>query len=199
MKPTHDLWRELAGSVCDELLRSRESALVHLFDEEPNIQIAAINICDTFWNCSSSATFTDACRTLAATDPDDAVRIHAIEKYGKAFQSSHSPSASQFLADLICDKKNSEEVLQSAYWALRQVQLGLTEEDVVKRSICLAKSLVRKAQNATISEDQLKTTFLCGGRFSDTVWDFADQIDWEFVQQHASGENKAGSTSLKEN
>ena len=112
-------------------------------------------------------------------------RVHAIDAFGRSFQTTQDASASQFVADLVKDSKSSEEVRRAAYWALRQIQLGLTDEEIVRRLVPLAKEVLRK-NPAGATEEQFKQTLLCGGRFPENVWNTSEQIDWDFVDRHAS-------------
>jgi hypothetical protein len=183
---TQEVWKDMAGPFYDELVQSKEKALTHLSNPDSHVRIAAISVCDLLWNCSVDAAFVDACRTMARTDPDDSVRIHAIEAYGKALQSSQDRAASQFLADLVKARMNSEQVRMAAYWALREIQMGSTDHDVIKRAISLLKLGSRQLPTAK-TEEQLKHELCADGHHVAGVnWDFADQIDWDFVNRYAS-------------
>ena len=182
---THEVWKELAGSRYDQLVASKEIALGLLFDADRNVRIAAINVCDSYWKCSSDIEFVTACRKIAALDNDDSVRAHAIRSLGTALRSSKERLTSGFLANLVTDEDSSDEVRKAAYWALREIQFGLTEEDVVKRSISLMR-LAMRSLSTEMTEDDVKAVMLCNGRFPETTWGSADQIDWDFVKEHAS-------------
>jgi hypothetical protein len=182
MNATTDVWKDLAGNCYPELVRSKESALAHLFDTDSNVRIAAINICDRLWNCSADQEFVVACRRIADADIDDSVRVHAVSKLGKTLQSSKDRSTSLFLAQIVKSANISEDLRRAAYWALREVQFGLTEEDNVKRTISLIKMVLRKKPKG-MSEEQVKNSLFGGGQFSNIDWNTADQIDWGFVNQ----------------
>lgn len=182
MSVTSQVWKELAGPHYGELILSKKAALAHLFSADRNVRIASIHICDQVWECSSDTEFVNACQRIAATDADDSVRVHAIEAFGRAFQSSQDPAASEFLAGIVRNRNSSEEVRKTAYWALREVQMGLSEEDTVKRTISLMKVAIRKLPMG-VTETQVKQLLLCGGRFPESTWDSADQIDWGFVNR----------------
>lgn len=186
-KLRHEVWKDLAGSLYDELVQSEERAMAHLFDADRNLRIAAIDICHSVWNCSANVGFLNACQDVAAADPDDSVRTHALEIFGAALESSQDPSACQFLADLAKDGTNPEEVRRAAYWALREVQLGLTEEDNIKRLASAMKLALRRAPMG-MAEQEVKRAVLCNGYFPEAVWDCADEIDWDFVDRYASHE-----------
>ena len=127
----------------------------------------------------------DSCRRLANTDPDDLLREHAASSLGTARCASQDRSTSQFLAALAKNGVTPQHVRMAAYWALREVQLGLTEEDLVRRSAALMKILMCILPTG-ISEEDAKRTALCDGRFADGVWDTAEQIDWNFVDKFLS-------------
>ena len=185
MRETDETWRELAGPLYDELIRSKEAALSRLFAPERDVRIAAIHICQSTWQCSTDSRFLDSCRRLANTDPDDLVREHAASSLGMALCASQDRSTSQFLAALAKNGVTPQHVRMAAYWALREVQLGLTEEDLVRRSAALMKIAMRRLPTG-ISEEDAKRTALCDGRFADGVWDTAEQIDWNFVDKFLS-------------
>ena len=185
MKLAHEVCKELAGSLYDKLVQSKENAMAHLFDADHNVRKAAFYICDSVWKCSADIDFVNACRIIGVTDPDESVRVHAIGSYGKALQSSQDPAASQFLADLVKDRRISSGVREAAYWALREIQLGLTEEDNVTQLASLLKIALSK-MSMNMTEEQVKTTLLSHGRYPESIWDSADKIDWSFVEKYAS-------------
>lgn len=182
---TEAVWKDLAGPLYDELVQSTQAAMAHLFDPSSDIRFVALDICDRLWDCSGDVEFVDACRQIAATDPDDSVRARAIESFGKAFRSSKNPSASQFLADIVKDSKRSDGVRTTAFRALREIQLGLTEDDEMKRTISLMKASLRKIP-WLMSEDEARHILLGAGYYPNMDWDSVDEIDWAFVDQYAS-------------
>jgi hypothetical protein len=127
----HEVWKALAGPYYDELVQSQEKSIAHLSHVDSQVRMAAINICDLFWDCSTDGAFVEACRAIAMTDPDEFVRSLAIGAFGKAFQSSRDPVASQFLAGVVKASETSARVRMAAYWALREVQIGSTLQDKV--------------------------------------------------------------------
>ncbi|MFL5245219.1 MAG: HEAT repeat domain-containing protein, partial [Gemmataceae bacterium] len=157
----------------------------HLFDPNPTVRKAAIGICDIHWNCSSDMGFINACRELAGSDPDQSVRADAIRSLGKALESSRDPSASHFLANVVKDGDKSQEERAAAYWALREIHLGLTEQDNVKRSISLMKLALPRLEMG-MTEEEVKQTLLGRGQFAYIDWDSVDLIDWDFVNQFVS-------------
>lgn len=186
MKVTDEVWKDLAGPLYEELLKSKKIALAHLAHPDPKVRAAAIKICDFTWRCSADIDFVTACRNLAASDPADLVRVSAISSFGKALGSSQDRSASQFLADMVIDPKSPEQVQQAAYWALREIQFGFTPEDFVKRSITPLKNVAAKKAMSTTEIENIKQAMLCGTVFPESFWDSPDQIDWKFVARYAS-------------
>src|SRR5262245_14773018 len=185
MSATIEALKDLAGPLYDELIESKAKAMARLLDPASSIRIAAINICDVVWHCLGEPVFVNTCRTIAAADPDDSVRVHAIGAFGRALRSSQDHPSSQFLANLVRNKESSEEVRMAAYWALREVQLGLTDEDCTGRSISLIKLASRRLQKG-ITPEQHKRLLLGGAGFPKAGWDSVDQIDWDFVDRYAS-------------
>jgi hypothetical protein len=185
MKAIHEVWREFAGAQFDELMRNQDSAFEHLNSPNKNVRIAAINICDFVWHASTKPEFVAACRRIAESDPDVAVRIHGIEAYGRAMESTRDPLASRFLANLVKDTKSPDDVRRAAYWALREVQWGVPEVEHVQRLAGLMRSGLRRNTTA-LSEEQIKSILLGGGRYPEALWDSAEQIDWALVDRCAS-------------
>jgi hypothetical protein len=131
--------------------------------------------------------FIAACQTLALTDPDDSVRTEAIASFGKAHESTRDPFASQFLASISKNTGNTQNVRAAAYWALRVIQMGVTEEDLVKGAIRLVK-LAASRMPTKIDEKISREILLADGRFPTTLWNTADEIDWDYVNQYAAGQ-----------
>ncbi len=106
---------------------------------------------------------------------------------GFIYRAAADESISRFLTDLLKDNGTPRRVRLAAYWALREVQLGLTEEDLVKRGICAVKPLLEKNVKMEMSADEMRRALLCGGRYPDSFWDSAETIDWNFVGKFVSG------------
>ena len=185
MGASHEQWKHLAGSAYGGLMSSKESAMAGLNDADSNVRIAAIHICGTNWDCSKDPAFADACRALAETDQSDAVRYHAIGALGHSFRSSQDPTISRFLADLATHDKAAEDVRQAAYWALREIQTGLNDEDLVKQFIRVTKAVVCRMPPHK-AKQHLNETLRVLSQVSDLDWESGDQIDWEFVSRFVS-------------
>jgi HEAT repeats len=177
-----DVWKAMAGSSYDELLRSKESAIAHVFDANSDVRSAAISICELHWRCYSDDRFVDACRKIAATDCNEAVRVHAIGALGTALRSSGDNRASQFLADTVKDDRSAHDVRIAAYWALREVQMGPIDRDVIKRSIRLG-GLVLAKMPLGAERDRIERALQV---MSSVATEGTDQIDREFVERFAS-------------
>jgi hypothetical protein len=180
---THETWKDLAGSSYDKLMESKDAALATLAHPNGNVRIAAIHICDSVWHCAKQDEFVRACRQMAAEDPDEVVRAHAIGMYGKAMRLTKDLAASRFLADLVKRGGTSQDLRKASYWALREVQMGLTEEDTIRRTISVLKLGFHKLP-MPLSEQDIKSAL--GSYFSKIDWDSVDVIDWDFVCQYAS-------------
>ncbi len=187
MKETEEVWRGLAGPLYDALVENREAAFLHIFNTDWKVRIAAIHVCQSAWQGSADRRFVDACRQLAGNDPNDLVRQVAIHSFGEALRSSKDVSACRFLAAIVNSALNSEQVRRAAYFALREVHLGLTEEDFVRSNAALMKEALHELPLG-MSEEEVKRVVLCGGRFPGNVWDTAEKIDWDFVEQFANRE-----------
>lgn len=185
MDETHDIWRRAAGAAYEDLVRSKETALRHLFDEDWKVQAAAISICQFTWRCLADARFVDACRELAATAANDRVRAGALSAFGEALRSSQDASESRFLAGIVTDVRNSKYVRMAAYWALREVQFGRTEEDSVKQMVIDAKEALATLPTG-LTEEDAKRIVLCRGRYPESLWETADSIDSDFVNKFAA-------------
>ena len=192
MDPNLQIWKKLAGSLFDKLAESAEHCLTHISDPDRDVRIAAIGMCSLTWERSDKE-FISACCQIAVTDPDHSVRTHAIGAIGRALRATRNEDVSHFLADLVKHEK-IEGVCLEAYWALREIQLGLNEEDVVRRVACMSKSMWRDVDirdaisnhfGLPVGNDPpFKRDFL--GGYPETVWDSSEQIDWEFVNRFAS-------------
>lgn len=178
--------KNLVGPVYEELVRSKETVLAHIFHADRNVRIAAIYLCDLFWKCPKDVEFLDAYRKTAATDPDDAVRRVAVGLLGATLEGTRDLSTSQFLADTVKDSRTSAELREAAYSALRQVQLGLNLKEITRDAIAHRKLMLRKGVETRISEQETKEAFLDAGSFPESFWETADQIDWIFVDHFAS-------------
>ena len=185
MDETREVWRGLAGPLYEDIMQSKGTALANLSHMDKNVRIAAISICCRHWDCSRDADFLNACRTIAATDPDGSVRGEAIDAIGEALEGSQDASVSRFLADLAADADAADDVRRRAYLALRAIQVGLTEQEIARRAAVLMKLALRKLPLG-ITEEEAKKAALCGGRFPEGVWDSAEEIDWNFVGRFAS-------------
>jgi hypothetical protein len=182
---TQKLWKALAGPLYEELLRSKETAFAHIFDANDDIRIAAIQIFDSHWNGSMDVEFQTACREIATSDSSDSVRVSAIGSIGKAMQCSRDANVSRLLADITKGNSASDRVRHAAYWALREVQSGTCEKDVMLRLASCMKFAMRAM---SMTEDQIKAAVPYPGDYAKNVWDSAEQIDWTFVNQYASQE-----------
>lgn len=179
-----EILKELAGPHFGRLAHRKDVAMAYLNDEDPNVRIAAIRLCDRIWNCSDDPHFLDACRTIAAADPVVSVCVHAIDTLGRAFRATKNPGLSTYLVSIVKDDTRPDRVRKAAYFALREVQIGLTEMEMVIRQIATTKSALRELPTA-VNEERAKRALLCGGRLPEDLWDSADQIDWSFVDTFA--------------
>ncbi|MCE9561781.1 MAG: HEAT repeat domain-containing protein [Planctomycetes bacterium] len=182
MSLSQDIYKDLAGSSYPDLIQNKGAAFAYLSSPNRDLRVAAINVFATLWNKPIDPDFVNICRTIAASDPIAFVRIQAIEALGPVFQSSRDESISQFFANLVNDPTQSLEARQAAYWALREVQLGVLEVDQIKR-LCSVMKLGLSEDPNFGTENEIKRTLLCGGHFPESVWDSADEIEWDFVNQ----------------
>lgn len=152
------------------------------------IRLAAILVCESTWNCAASPKVIAACREIAASNAHDSFRICAIETLSRALSANKSADVSSFLANLIFEAKNSADLRVSAYWALREVQFGLSDtsfDNSLKGLFCSVKSILHDKPGEFL-EDEVKSNLLGEGRIPDELWDSAEAIDWDFVAKFAT-------------
>jgi hypothetical protein len=177
---------ELAGDHYNEMMQSEVACLRYLVATDYRVRVAAILICESRWKCSSSIKLIEACCEIANSNTHDSIRICAIDVFGRALRGSKSPNAAQFLADLIYGCTNSANIRQAAYWALRDIQFGDADPDCYKGIIREAKLYLRSFPDR-LSENQVRTNLL-GRLLPESVWESAEEIDWEFVSQFRSSQ-----------
>jgi hypothetical protein len=182
LKGRRAYWRNTAGDAYPELVRSKDAAMAQMRHPDPKVRITAISMCDIHWKCSGESTFRAALQELVVNDPDESVRRTAIDSLGGAFRKTQDPVVSHLLADLAARADLSQELRRIAYWALREVQLGMTPLDLVKRRIRETK-LLYDAQGARGVPAAVKRSLLRGGRVPKSVWESAGEIDLEFVNR----------------
>ena len=184
MEPYERICKALAGSLFEDLIHNRQSALRNLHNSDEKVRLASIVICQLVWNCSDGD-FLAACQTLAAHDGNKDVRIQAIRSMGDSLTGKSESGPSTFLADLVMSDRTPSDLRLEAYWALRRIQLGDIEEDRMKRRICLIKS--ESAQYSLHQIEDLKRGALPAEAQSGFLWDSAEAIDYEFVRRFATG------------
>lgn len=179
MISTKQIWKDLAGSAYTKLVQSRELAIAHLNDRDSRVRIASLHICRTVWNCISDDDYLDACRRMAEGDPVDEVRVHAIGLYANGLRGTRDRDAKRLLALLVQDQDNSDATRLEAYWGLREVEFGLTEEDVVNRTFSLMKRVLSK--KFLPDEEQVMHEVSATASQIGIDLESVDSIDWEFV------------------
>jgi len=115
-------------------------------------------------------------------DPDARVRNVAIDSLGAAYRDTKDPDVSHLLADIVLRADLSKDLRLVAYWALREVQLGVTSEDLVKKGVRFAKLAYERPGGGGVPV-QVKRTLLRNGRLPESVWDSAGEIDFDFVKR----------------
>ena len=181
---------ELAGVHYSMLMRDKQSAMELLSSPDYKIRLAAVLVCESTWNCAANPKVIAACRDIATSNAHDSFRICAIETLSRALSASKSPEASSFLAKLIFGDKNSTGLRVSAYWALREVQFGLSDtsfDNFLKGLFCSVKSILHDKPNE-FPEEQVKAQLLARGHVPEELWNSAEEIDWDFVSQFATSE-----------
>lgn len=173
----------LAGGSYMEMIERPDAARDHLTDPDPNVRVAALVICVRNWNWQADRGFLDQCRQMAATDRDDSVRAQAIAILGTALGSSKDVSTSRFLADLAREESNPEPVRRAAFVALREIQEGFSESVAFGQLASVVNEMITRHPDS--SEIRALQRSLREG---------SDQIDWEFVNRHASASRSSPST-----
>lgn len=179
---THAYWRTTAGDAYVGLVHSKDASISLMNDANPAVRITAISVCDLHWKCSGDQNFRATCQRLAMNDPDERVRNVAIDSLGAAYRDTKDPDVSHLLADTVLRADLSKDLRLVAYWALREVQLGVTSEDLVKKGIHFAKLLHERPGDGGVPA-QVKHTLLRNGRLPESVWDSAGEIDFDFVKR----------------
>lgn len=177
-----EILKELAGPAYEQLTRSKPSAMAHFNHTDAKVRIAAIRVCDRLWNGSADPAFIEACRRMAATDADDFVCGAAVDTLANAFEATQDPSVSHFLAGIASDHGRSERVRKAAYFALRLIQNGLTELEMTLRLISSWKEGLDRLPGE-LDEERMKRSLFANGHLPASLWDTADQIDWDFVDR----------------
>ncbi len=180
-KLQEQLIRDLAGRRYSELVVSQENAVACLKDAEPQIRTAALLACQYLWRCTDTPEVIEACFELARGDSNERARAYAIGVLGTTFRNKQDIKSTQFLATLFESPGLSESLKSSIYWAVREIQQGLSTKDLalqvaggVKRSI--------QSHSITHSDVEAQKTLTRLSR-SDIDWDSASMIDDAFVRQ----------------
>lgn len=172
---------ELAGAHIDVLMRSKDAAVKLLSASDLNLQLAAILICESTWKCGANAALIDACRKIITSSAADSYRISAIGVLGRALSSSKELDVSVSLANVILDCENSDDVRLDAYWALREVQLGISDPHFFRRMFYSVKSVLQDKSREEL--EKVKSDLLIQGQIHESLWNSTNVIDWDFVHQ----------------
>ena len=185
MKPVLDVCKALAGDYFDILIASKDDCTAHLQNADPTVRLAAITVYGSVWADKSDSEFFVTSQRMAVEDPDPQVRAGAIGPLGAVFRSTQDASVSRFLADLARDDRNTDSIKISAYWALREVQFGLTDEELIKRGAQLAKaSIHRLAPN--LDEERVREAWDRSLISVGSSWAHVDDVDWDLVRRWAT-------------
>jgi hypothetical protein len=183
---------ELAGPNYNEMVLSKRAALACLSASDLRLRVAAIMICHFNWNCGTDPRVVEACRSIAESDADDSIRVCAVTLLGVIFDASKRLDISRFLANLVLCPTSSRELLTNAYWALRQVQFGLSDasfDNFIKGTIHMVRSQIR-IRPGQLSEEIVKAKITPKGCFPEGFWESADVLDLDFVRQFIEGEKR---------
>ena len=186
--PRYQTAREFAGPHYEDMMRSKGAALGYLSARDDRVRLAAILVCKTTWNCAGDSEVMDACRSIASSRAEEFVRICAIDLYSIALTSTGDADASRFLANLVLDSANSNEVKRGAYFALRMVQHGIGDSgfDSLLKGIVYKVRTYMRAHPGQFLEESVKAELVPPeGNFPEGFWDKAEDIDWDFVRRFA--------------
>jgi hypothetical protein len=187
LNPIRELGEELVGPLYDKLCKDKEFAIRCLANEDYRVRMAAITACLHVWKFVRDESFLAACRSMATEDSHENARTHAINALGEAFRETKDGSWSEFLANIALETKNSSNVRFQAYWALREVQLGVHGDDLHQMLFGILKRVYDTHSLPLNVYEIEKRRLLEEQGLPDTAWDSADQIDLSFVRQYASG------------
>ncbi len=152
---------------------------------EPKVRIAALSVCNRYWDCSLDPRFLATCRAIAATDGDDGVRGAAVDAIGATLAGTRDASASRFLADIATDDRVSDVVRERAYFALRAIQFGFSEQDLAARARGLVRELVRRVPPGDEARFTKAAALRARLPLAFDAVPFSERIDWAFVRQFA--------------
>ncbi len=188
--------QDLAGPQYQLMMSNKDAALEYLTTADHAVRLAAIMVCEVTWKCGCDPRVLEACRELAVSDADAPIRFCAIDVFGRGLSGSKSPAASGFLADIIVRPATSNELRLCAYWALREVQFGASDESFdqfLKGTMSAIKSILRTHPERSsreflkrCSEEKTREAIAPHDCFPEGFWESAEEIDWDFVARFAT-------------
>lgn len=174
--------KDLAGDHYHEMDSSAYATLNCLNGSDSDVQIAAIQMYISRWQSPEhDDVFICSCRDLVRDCPISSVRIHALRAMGNLHSGTANAETSTYLAQLIKSGSLPENVQFGAYQALREVQMGLQESDVLAASMCLANELQEKVSDSQLAASSVFVPSKFHGRFTEKELQSSMTIDWELV------------------
>lgn len=115
-------WRQLAGDLLPELLRSREEAMRNLRHASAGVRDVAIQVLSYRWKAYGDNAFAQSCQELAVKDEDRDVRHAALLALGGCYECSDDAHIGAVLAAIVKDEGELEMIRLAAYLSLLSVR-----------------------------------------------------------------------------
>jgi hypothetical protein len=116
---------ELAGSCMEEMLLGPEKAFPYFSHRHPGVRRAAIRIWGFYWERTDQ--YAAICEKLALEDPDEDVRIWALDAVVATYAKTDDVRVGNLLAKIVYDQSKSLEYCKRAYDGLFHVR-GMPRE-----------------------------------------------------------------------
>lgn len=109
------LVRDLAGPHFAKMMESQEYTYQRIEDPDPRIRRAAIIVAKRRW---PELSFAQRCEKIIIQDTDLHVRQEALGAVGSFYRCAKEPRVGSFLASLILNEQEHEELRVAAYFSL---------------------------------------------------------------------------------
>jgi len=121
-KVKEEHWRQLAGDLLPEMLRSPEEAMRQLRHPSAGVRKVAIQVASDHWKLYGKKAFAQVCEELTASDEDPLVRHAALLALGVCHEGTDDLRIGAMLAAIVADKGQSDNMRLAAYLSLLSVR-----------------------------------------------------------------------------